>query len=117
MPASRLRRSTRHLRPAASSATRRAPASAPDEPTAPAARGITCEQVATKASELIVGEAQGRAEKMSEEEVEALKRKLEAELPAVIEQLLAQCAKEDWSDVSRKCVMDSKTLDQATKCN
>ncbi len=87
----------------------------PDEPSAPS-HAITCEQVAKQASELIVGEAQGRAEKMSEEEVLALKRKLEAELPAVMEQLLAQCAKEDWSDVSRKCVMDSKTLDQATKC-
>jgi hypothetical protein len=93
-----------------------APKPVPDEPDATAPHKITCEQVATKASELIVAEAQARAEKMSEEEVEALKRKLEAELPAVMEQLLAQCAKEDWSDVSRKCVMDSKTLDAATKC-
>lgn len=90
---------------------------APPPPAEPSAHAITCEQVAKKASELIVAEAQARAEKMSEAEVEELKRKLEAELPAVMEQLLAQCAKEDWSDPSRKCVMDSKTLEQATKCN
>ncbi len=77
---------------------------------------ITCEQVARKAGELIAEEAKARAEKMSEDEVEALKNRLEHELPAVMEQLLAQCAKEDWSEASRKCLMDSKTLEQATKC-
>jgi hypothetical protein len=80
------------------------------------AHAITCEAVAQKAGELIVEEAKARAEKMSEDEVEALKSKLEAELPAVIEQLLAQCAKENWSDVSRRCVLDAKSLEQATKC-
>jgi hypothetical protein len=92
-----------------------------DAPPAPAppptpSHVITCEQVARKAGELIAAEAQQRAKDMSEDEVDALKSKLEAELPAVIEQLLAQCAKEDWSEASRKCVIDAKTLEQATKC-
>jgi len=89
---------------------------APEEPDSSPTHAITCEQVAQKAGELIAGEARSRAEKLSEEEVDALKRKLEAELPAVMEQLLAQCAKEAWSDPSRKCVIDAKTLDQATRC-
>lgn len=88
----------------------------PVDPATPSEHAITCEQVARKAGELIAEEAKARAEKMSEDEVEALKRKLEAELPAVMEQLLAQCAKEDWSDASRKCVMEAGNLEQATKC-
>jgi hypothetical protein len=86
---------------------------APDEPKT---RAITCETVAHKAAKLIAEEAARRAKDMSDEEVDELKRKLEHELPAVIEQLIAQCAKENWSDESRKCVIDAKTLDQATKC-
>jgi len=94
------------------------PAAPPVAPPAddPPAREITCEAVAQKAGELIAEEAQQRAKEMSEDEVEELREKLESELPAVIEQVLAECAKEDWSDVSRKCVMRSKTLAQATKC-
>jgi hypothetical protein len=93
-----------------------APAPAPVDEPGPQ-HAITCEQVAQKAAVLIAGEAQERAKKMSEEEVDALKQKLESELPAVIEQLLKQCAQEDWSDASRKCVLDAKSLEQATKCN
>lgn len=87
----------------------------PEEPDAPKP-AITCEQVAVKAAELIAEEAQERAKKMTDEEIEDLKSKLETELPAVVEQLIAQCAKEKWSEASRKCVINAKTLAQATKC-
>ncbi|MEO8706335.1 MAG: DUF4344 domain-containing metallopeptidase [Kofleriaceae bacterium] len=77
---------------------------------------ITCEQVAQKAGELIAEEAKQRAANMTEEEVEDLEQKLASELPAVIENLLAECAKQKWSEASRACVMKAKTLAQAAKC-
>lgn len=86
-------------------------------PKPPAPKGVTCEQVARKAAQLIGAEAEARARTMSAEEVEALKSKLESELPAALEQILAQCAKENWSEASRRCVINAKSLDQATKCN
>jgi len=92
---------------------------APTEPVptpAPGGHAITCEQVATKAAELIAVEAQLQAKKMSAEEVEALKAKLEAELPAVVETILAECAKANWSDDSRRCVLRSTSLAEAGKC-
>lgn len=90
---------------------------APTEPApAPGGHTITCEQVATKAAELIAVEAQLQAKKMSADEVEALKAKLEAELPAVIETILAECAKANWSDDSRRCVLRSTSLADAGKC-
>jgi hypothetical protein len=70
-----------------------------------------------KAAELIGAEAEERARKMSREEVEELKQKLETELPAALEKILAECAKANWSQESRKCVLDAKTLAQASKCN
>jgi len=83
----------------------------------PVPKAVTCEQVARKAAQLIGAEAEARARSMSEEEVEQLKAKLESELPAAIEQILAQCAKENWSEASRRCVLNAKTLAQAIKCN
>jgi hypothetical protein len=78
---------------------------------------ITCEAVAIKAAELIGAEAEERARKMSRDEVEELKQKLETELPAALEKILAECAKANWSQASRQCVLDAKTLAQASKCN
>jgi hypothetical protein len=90
-----------------------------DEPTQEPTKaiGVTCEQVAEKAAELIADEARERAKQMDEDEVEQLKTKLEHELPAIVEQLIAQCAKENWSEASRTCGVKSKTLAQASKCN
>lgn len=88
----------------------------PETPT-PAGGDITCEAVAIKAAELIGLEAEERAKKMSRREVEELKKKLETELPAAIEKILAECAKASWSQESRKCVIDAKSLADATKCN
>ncbi len=96
------------------SPTTPAPQPAPEDPPAHA---VTCEAVAQKAAELIGAEAEQRAASMTEEEVEELKAKLESELPAAMEQILAECAKENWSDSSRSCVVKSKTLAQASKCN
>jgi len=85
-------------------------------PPAPTGATITCEQVAYRAAELVGAEAEQRAKSMSAEEVEALKAKLEAELPAAMEQILAECAKADWPDAARRCMVDAKTLDAAGKC-
>ena len=93
---------------------------APAQPATPPpanAHAITCEQVAKKALELIVAAAEDKAKTMTPEEVEELRRRLEAELPATGQTLMAQCAKDNWSDASRSCVIDATTLDAATKCN
>nr|MBA3820566.1 hypothetical protein [Deltaproteobacteria bacterium] len=95
------------------------PTDDPVPPAAPAAPAneISCGQVAVKAGELIGAEAEARARTMSRTEVEKLKLKLETELPAAIEQILAECTKAHWSEASRTCVLDAKTLAHASACN
>jgi hypothetical protein len=88
----------------------------PTDPQPTSGASITCEAVAVKAIELIGEEAIKKAESMTPEEVEDFKAKLEAELPAFAEQFLAQCAKEDWPDKDRQCVLDATSLEQASKC-
>ena len=89
----------------------------PPEPEPPkAAAGVTCEQIAEKVAELIGEEAESRAKEMSVAELEALRASLEAELPAALEQILAACAKDDWSDTARKCILKSRSLSAADKC-
>jgi hypothetical protein len=90
--------------------------STPEPAAPPLAAGITCEQVAEKAAELIGAEAQTRAASMSAEEIEQLRASLEAELPAAIEQILSTCAKDDWSDKARTCILESRTLATADTC-
>jgi hypothetical protein len=89
----------------------------PDEPAPPSGHDITCEQVATKAAELSGAEAVQRAKSMTPAEVEELKARLEAELPAFVQQILSECAKSNWTDAARQCVLDAKSLEVATKCN
>ena len=91
----------------------------PKQPTTPASGGdeVTCEAVAIKAAELIGTDAEERARRMSRAEIEELKKKLEIELPAALEKILAECAKSNWSQESRRCVIDAKTLADASKCN
>lgn len=93
--------------------------SGPAKPTQPTPAGgdVTCEAVAIKAAEFIAQEAEHRARKMSKEQIEDLKRQLETELPAAIEKILAECAKSDWSQESRRCVINAKSLAEASKCN
>ena len=93
-----------------------APAPSRPAPRRPAGHAITCEQVAEKAVMLIFQEAQKRAASMSEDQIEQLKARLEAELPAMAEKLLSTCAKENWPDKDRKCVLDADSLEEATKC-
>ena len=83
----------------------------------PASGTITCEQVARKAAELIAMEALKRARQTSREELEKVKEKLKIELPAAIEKILSECAKQNWSETSRRCVLEAKTLELAAKCN
>ena len=89
----------------------------PPEPEPPkVAAGITCEQIAEKVAELIGAEAESRAKQMTPEQLEALRASLEAELPAALQQILAACAKDDWSDGARKCILGARTLTAADKC-
>ena len=67
-------------------------------------------------TELIGAEAESRAKSMSVAELEALRASLEAELPAALEQILAACAKDDWSDTARTCILKSRSLAAADKC-
>lgn len=77
---------------------------------------ITCEQVAQKAIELIGEAAVEKAKTMTDEQIADLKTQLESQLPAFAEQFLAQCAKEDWPDKDRQCVLDATSIDDAGKC-
>ena len=101
----------------------------PEEPTevaaAPAAgneggndgaHSVSCEHVAEKAAELIGAELQGRVKDMSEEELEEAKHKIETELPAALEQILAECRSSNWSDKSRLCVINATSLNEASAC-
>jgi hypothetical protein len=81
-----------------------------EEPTAPAeppGHAVTCEQVAEKAIALIAAEA---------EKANVTPEQLSANLPAFLEQFLAQCQKEDWPDKDRQCVLDATNLARASKC-
>jgi hypothetical protein len=91
------------------------PTAPPAQPTAPSAE-ITCEQVAQQALMLIGAEAVKRAETMTPAEVEELKTQLETQLPAIAEQLLAECAKDAWPQKDRRCVLEAESLDAASKC-
>lgn len=77
---------------------------------------ISCEQVAEKAAELIGAELEQRARSMSEAELTEAKHKIETELPAALETILAQCRSADWSDVSRLCVINASNLQEASAC-
>jgi hypothetical protein len=81
------------------------------------AHAITCEQVAEKAAELIGGELEARARSMSEQELQQAKDKLETELPAALETILAECRKANWADPSRLCVINASSLQEAGSCN
>ncbi|MCW5803404.1 MAG: DUF4344 domain-containing metallopeptidase [Deltaproteobacteria bacterium] len=92
------------------------PAAPPTPVPAKKGGGITCEAVAMKAAELIGAAAMEKAKTLSPDEVEELRAKLEAELPAAMEQLLSECAKAGWSQPQRACVVNARDLDQAMKC-
>lgn len=108
------------------------PAAAPEEPAPPTGddvgdddgaptppagdHAITCEAVAEKAVELIAAEAEKQFAGLEADELEAKVEELKANLPAFLEQFLATCAKEDWPDRDRQCVMDARSLDRASKC-
>jgi Putative metallopeptidase len=80
------------------------------------AHSISCEQVAEKAAELIGAEFEERARAMSEQELVEAKQRVETELPAALETILAQCRKDDWADVSRLCVINAASLPEASSC-
>ncbi len=78
---------------------------APPVPVDTPAHAITCEQVADKAIALIVAPLDP-----------SQKEAIEPNLPSFREQFLAQCAKEDWPDKDRQCVMDATSVDDASRC-
>jgi hypothetical protein len=93
------------------------PFAAPDEPPAPTEEhAVSCEQVAEKAIELIGVEAEKQLAKLPAEQQAQALEEIKANLPAFLEQFLSQCAKEDWPDEDRQCVLDAATLDKAGRC-
>lgn len=108
---------TEPTEPAAGSDDEADPFQAPEAPAAPASdHAVTCEQVAEKAIELIAVEAEKQLGKLTPEQQEQALAEIKANLPAFLEQFLAQCQSEDWPDKDRQCVLDAGTLDQASKC-
>jgi putative metallopeptidase DUF4344 len=101
--------------PSGDSTAHPTPSTPPPPPPAPT-HAITCEDVATRAAQLIGKEAQDRARSMTPEQIEELKARLESQLPAAMQQILAECAKADWPDAARKCVIDAQSLAAAEKC-
>jgi hypothetical protein len=83
---------------------------------APGVHAVSCEQVAEKAAELIGAELEQRARSMSEEELTEAKHKIETELPAALETILAQCRSADWADAARLCVINASNLQEASSC-
>ncbi len=92
------------------------PAVAAERPSAGDRHAVSCEQVAEKAAELVGTELEQRVKNMSEEELEEVKHKIETELPAMMQQILAECAKANWSDTSRLCVINATSLKEAEAC-
>lgn len=92
------------------------PFEAPEAPEESAGHAITCEQVAEKAIELIATEAEKELAKLTPEQQEKAIEEIKANLPAFLEQFLAQCQKEDWPDKDRQCVLDAANLAKASKC-
>lgn len=88
----------------------------PTPSTGSAAPVTTCEAVADHAIALIKTQAELQGQTMSPKERADLQAKLDTELPSARENIIAQCAKEKWSDAARKCVMDSKSFAQLSKC-
>lgn len=77
---------------------------------------ISCEQVAEKAAELIGAELEQRVKSMSNAEKLEAQHKIETELPAALETILAQCRSADWADPSRLCVINASSLQEASDC-
>jgi hypothetical protein len=88
----------------------------PEAPAEPTGHAVTCEQVAEKAIDLIAIEAEKQFAKLTEEQQAKAIEELKANLPAFLEQFLAQCAKEDWPDKDRQCVLDAADIAQAGRC-
>ncbi len=77
---------------------------------------ITCEQIAQKAIALIGQEFDTQSAGLSADDKAAAAQQLAANMPSFQEQFLSQCAKEDWPDADRQCVLDADTVDAASKC-
>ncbi len=89
---------------------------APPTPAPAPSAAVTCEQIAERVGELAGIEAQKRAQGMTAAQIEQMKRELETQLPSVLEQVIVECAKENWSAEIRSCVMSAKSIDAAGKC-
>lgn len=83
-----------------------------------ASGGTTCEDVTMKAIQLIIEATQADliANNASQEQVEAVAKELEAQIPTIATNLMETCAQEAWPEADRQCVMNSTTLAQAEQC-
>ncbi|MBP9087158.1 MAG: DUF4344 domain-containing metallopeptidase [Kofleriaceae bacterium] len=87
-------------------------------PTPPAGNTnrTTCEQVAQQAIILIGRELEARAANISPSEVADAKAKIESELPAMLQEFIAECEREKWPEKDRQCVLHAADLAAASRC-
>lgn len=86
------------------------------QPTASQPTGTSCEQVAQKAIGLIGQELAARAATMTESEVADAKAKVESELPAMLQEFIAECQRDKWPEKDRQCVLRATDLAAASRC-
>ncbi|MCE9578404.1 MAG: DUF4344 domain-containing metallopeptidase [Deltaproteobacteria bacterium] len=77
---------------------------------------VTCQQVAEKATQLIAIEFEKQSAGLDDEQKAAAATEIQSNMPSFLEQFLTQCAKENWPDKDRKCVLAADTIDEASKC-
>ncbi len=78
--------------------------------------GTSCEQVAQKAIGLIGQELEARAATMTASEVADAKAKVESELPAMLQEFIAECQRDKWPEKDRQCVVRAADLAAASSC-
>ena len=81
------------------------------------ASSITCEQIAEKVTALVIAQLDEQYKDATQAEIDAVVEQLQVQLPQMQQQILDECAQASWSDASRRCVLDAKTIDDASKCN
>jgi hypothetical protein len=85
-------------------------------PAATEGHAVSCEQVADKAMQLILAGLEQQLAGATPEQLQEAAAELEVQLPAIRQNLLDQCYKEDWPDKDRQCVLDAGDIDAASKC-
>ncbi|MEZ4367096.1 MAG: DUF4344 domain-containing metallopeptidase [Kofleriaceae bacterium] len=93
-----------------------APAGYGGAPSAPTAAGPTCETLTEHAAQLIVKVWERELEGVPADERAAAAANAQAQLPALLQQFLAECADDDWSPAVRACIMAADDVEALDRC-